>query len=172
MVTHPNCLPNFIGIRPQLFEISCYILNLNERLNLSTIIIGGWIQWPNMQLLFKFQVNRMKIDNFRDPVHVDLLAYVCPQKKVGRWIQWPEMQILFKFQINGMKIENFRITTFVVDLGPMLTFWSMLTSKIIGWVNSVTWNINPFQISSKNNGLLPEINSTMWCGFVKIGLKL
>ena len=28
-----------------------------------------------------------------------------------------------------MKIEDFRNTTFVVDLGPMLTFWSMFDLK-------------------------------------------
>ena len=34
-----------------------------------------------------------------------------------------------------MKIEDFRNPTEVVDLWPMLTFWSMLTSKIIGgWI--------------------------------------
>ena len=34
-----------------------------------------------------------------------------------------------------MKIEDFRNTTLVVNLGPMLTFWSMLTSKVIGaWI--------------------------------------
>ena len=50
-----------------------------------------------------------------------------------------------------MKIEDFRNTTLVVDLGPMLTFWSMLTSKIIGWLNSVTRNITPLQISSESD---------------------
>ena len=30
----------------------------------------------NMQILFKFQVNRMKIDNFRNLANVDLLGYV------------------------------------------------------------------------------------------------
>ena len=29
-----------------------------------------------MYVLFKFQVNGMKIDNFRNLAHVDLLAYV------------------------------------------------------------------------------------------------
>ena len=44
--------------------------------NLTSKIIGGWIQWPNMQILFKFQVNRMKNDNFRKLAHVDFLTYV------------------------------------------------------------------------------------------------
>ena len=41
-----------------------------------------------------------------------------------------------------MKIEDFRNTTLVVDLGPMLAFWSTLTSKIMGWLKSVTWKKN------------------------------
>ena len=106
-------------------------------------------------------------------------------------------KILFKFQANQMKIEVFRNTFLVVDLGPMLTFWSMLTSKIIGWLNSVTWNINPLQISSqsdenwgfqkshlscwplayvdlltsKTKGFFLMTNSTMWWSYVKISFK-
>ena len=49
-----------------------------------------------------------------------------------------------------MKIEDFRNTTLVVDIGPMLTFWSMLTSKIIGWFNSVTRCATPLQISRES----------------------
>ena len=47
---------------------------INET-NLTSKIIGGWIEWPNMQLLFKFQVNRMKTDNFTNSAYVVLLAY-------------------------------------------------------------------------------------------------
>ena len=39
--------------------------------------IGGWIQRPDMQILFKFQVNRMKIEHFRNTILVvELLVYV------------------------------------------------------------------------------------------------
>ena len=27
-------------------------------------VIGGWIQWDDMQMLFECQANQMKIDNF------------------------------------------------------------------------------------------------------------
>ena len=64
-------------------------------------LIGGWIHWPNMQLLFKFQVNRMKIYNFINSAYVELLAYV--------------------------NLQNNR------------------------WLNSVTWNIYPLQISSQSD---------------------
>ena len=63
-----------------------------------------------MQLLFKFQVNRMKIDNFRKSAYVVILAY-DDLKNIGGWIQRPDMQILFKFQVNRMKIEDFRNLT-------------------------------------------------------------
>ena len=53
-------------------------------------------------------------------------------KIIGGFIQLPDLQILFKFQVNRMKIEAFRNTTGVVNLSSILTFWSMLTSKIIG----------------------------------------
>ena len=72
-----------------------------QKINLTSKIIGGWIQWPNKQLLFKSQVNRMKIDNFRNPADVFLADF---------------------------------------DL-----------KNIIGGFNSVTWNINPIQISSQSD---------------------
>ena len=73
------------------------------------------------------------------------------------------MKILFKFQVNRMKIEDFRITT-LVDLGPMLTFWSMLTLKIFRWLNSVIWNINPLQISSQwdENWRFQKFHQNCW----------
>ena len=73
-------------------------------------------------------------------------------KIIGGWIQWPEIYyILFKCQVNQMKIEDFRNTTLVVDLGTMLSIWSMLTTKISAWLNPVTWNIYPLQISSQSD---------------------
>ena len=50
-----------------------------------------------------------------------------------------------------MKIEDFKNTTLVVDLGPMLNFWFMFTSKIIDWLNWMIGNINPLQISSQSD---------------------
>ena len=39
-------------------------------------LVGGWIQWPDMQMLFKFQVNRIKIEDFRNVAYVHLLVDV------------------------------------------------------------------------------------------------
>ena len=38
------------------------ILPKSIKTNLTSKIIGAWIKWPNMQILFKFQASRMKID--------------------------------------------------------------------------------------------------------------
>ena len=35
-------------------------------------IVGGWIQWLDMEIFFKFLVNQMKIDDFRKLADVDL----------------------------------------------------------------------------------------------------
>ena len=51
--------------------------------NLTLIIIDGWIQWPNMQILFKFQVNWMKIDNFRNSAHVVWHYFSLGTREVG-----------------------------------------------------------------------------------------
>jgi len=34
--------------------------------NITSKIIGGWGQWPDMQILFKLQVNDLKIEDFRN----------------------------------------------------------------------------------------------------------
>ena len=39
-------------------------------------LVAGLIWLPGMQMLFKFQVNWMKIDNFRNSAYVDILADV------------------------------------------------------------------------------------------------
>ena len=44
-------------------------------------IFGAWIEKPDMQMVFKFQVNRMKIEDIRK---FGLLAYVY--LKINRWL--------------------------------------------------------------------------------------
>ena len=87
-----------------------------------------------MQILFKFQVNRMKIDNFRNSAYVDLLAY--GDLKMNRWLN-SVTGYANALQISGqwMKIDNFRNSAYV-DL------------KINRWLNSVTGYANALQISS------------------------
>ena len=53
---------------------------------LTSKVIGGFIQWADMKILFKFQVNWMKIYNFRNLAYVDVLAYI-DLKIIGDWIQ-------------------------------------------------------------------------------------
>ena len=70
-----------------ILQLSCSarLLHVTWKIHptiLTSKIIGGWIQWPNVQILFKFQVNRLKIGNFWNfacvecLVYVNLLAYV------------------------------------------------------------------------------------------------
>ena len=107
---------------------------------LTSKIIRGCIQWADMQMVFKFQVSRIKIDNFRNVAQVDVLACwpILTSKLVGGWIQWPDMQILFKFQVNRMEINNFRNLAYIG-----------LKNNV--WLNSMTWFVNPFQISSQSD---------------------
>jgi len=74
---------------------------LNSKIN------GDWIQWTNGQLLFNFQVNWMKIDNFRNLASLTFWLMVT-SKIIAGWLQWPQMQIPFKFLLNRKKIEDFR----------------------------------------------------------------
>ena len=120
-------------------------------------IISGWIQWPEIYILLKFQVNRMKIEDFRNTTLVVDLGPILTfwstltSKIMAGWIQWPNMQLHFKFQVNRMKIEDFRNLTSIVDLRPLLTFWP--------------------KKNKKNNRLLP-FDTTIWWSFVMIGLKV
>ena len=74
---------------------------------LTSKIDGGWIQRPDMQILLKFQVNRMGIDNFRNLARVDPLAYV-DLKIIGGWLEWADLQMLLKFQVNQIKFDDYR----------------------------------------------------------------
>ena len=119
-------------------------------------LIGGWIQCPDMQMLFEFQVNWIKTEDFRNSAYADLLVYVdlfaYGNHKNNRWLNsvtWNINPLYISSQSDGN--WGFRNTTLVVDLGTMLIFWSMLTSKIIRLLNSVTWNENPFQISTQSD---------------------
>jgi len=112
-------------------------------LMLTSKIIGDWIEWGYVKILLKSQVNRMKIDNFKNLTYVDLFAYV-DLKKIGSCIQWLNVQILFKFQVNWMKIDNFRNPVYVDLL-------ACVDLKNNCWLNSATWYKNAVQISSQSD---------------------
>ena len=108
-----------------------------------------------MQILIKFQVNRIKIDDLKNLAMSNFWSVLTywpklTSKFIGGWIQWPDMQLLFKFQVNGMKIEEFRNLR-------KLTFGRC-------------WSFD--LLTSKTRGFLLMTNSTVWWSFVKIGLKL
>ena len=81
---------------------------------------------------------------------VTFLAFV--DRQINWWLTWNFKRIYISGHwIQSAENWDFRNTTLVVDLGTILTFWCMLTSKIIGCLNSVIWNINPLQISSQSD---------------------
>ena len=131
-----KCSSNFmlIGLKLRILEIWPTLTFWSM---LTPNIVSGWIQWPDMQMLFKFQVNQMKIEDFINSACVDLLTI----QFTGSWIQRPDIKMLFKFQVNRMKIEDFRN---LAQIG-LLAYVSL---KINRWMNSVTWYANSLQISS------------------------
>ena len=57
---------------------------------LTSKIIGCCIQWPYMEMLFKFQVKWIKIEDFRNLAYVDLLVdvdlFTYGDHKNNRWL--------------------------------------------------------------------------------------
>ena len=84
---------------------------------------------PDMQMLFKFQVNSIKIEDFRNLayvdilVYVDLLAYVYLKKLIGGWIWWPDMTNFTELQCMTVAVsvtlisENLRMVGWAVWAG-------------------------------------------------------
>ena len=67
-------------------------------------LIGGWLQWPDMQMLFKFQVNWIKIEDFRNLADVDVLVYVdlfaYVDLNISRWLN------SMTWYANGLQISS------------------------------------------------------------------
>jgi len=96
--------------------------------------IGCWIQQCDMKMLFKFQVNWMKIEDFRKfgPNWLVLIS-----KLICGWIQDLMCKWSSNFKYIGWKLTILEtIKNFGMTLWHMLTFWSMITSKVIGgWIH-------------------------------------
>ena len=106
-----------------------------------------------MKMLFKFQVNQMKIEDLRKfgpnwPILTFWLKLTS--KFIGGWIQWPDMQMLFKFQVNWIKIEDFRNLAYV-DLFVYVDLFTNGDHKNNKWLLSVIWYVNHFQISTQSD---------------------
>ena len=67
-------------------------------------LIGGGIQWPGMQMLFKFQVNLIKIEDLEPLAQIGLLAYfdlsAYVYLKVNRWLN------LVTWYANALQISS------------------------------------------------------------------
>ena len=78
--------------------------------------ICGWIQRRDMHMLFKFQVNRIKIEDFRHLAYVDLLIYV--DIKNNRWfnsVTW----YVNAFQISSQSDENWEFLKYNLSCWPL-----------------------------------------------------
>ena len=100
---------------------------------LSSKLIDAWVQRPQMQMVFKFQVNWMKIEDFRKFMPNLSFWPMLISTLIGVWIQRPNMHMIFKFQVNRMKIVNFRKN---YKIGPILSWpYGLMTLPIIGgWI--------------------------------------
>ena len=108
----------------------------------SKIIIGGWIQWPDMQILFKFQVNRMKIEDFRNTTwDVDL---------------WP-MLTFWPFDLKKNKLRPFDILYHVVKIS--LKLWPV-GDRQTRLTN--TWKIFDFASNKQTEGWKHNLFHLRW----------
>ena len=71
-----------------------------------------------LKILFKFQVNRMKIEDFRNLAYVDLLASV--DLKNNWWLNSVSYENPVQISSHRMKIDNFRNLDYI-GLWPMMT---------------------------------------------------
>ena len=84
----------------------------------SSKLVGGWIQWPDMQMLIEFQVNWIKIKDFRNLAHVDLVAYVY--LKINKWLS-SATSYANGFQISSESDEIWRFQ----KIRLKLAYWPM-----------------------------------------------
>ena len=68
-------------------------------------LIGGWIWWPDMQMLFKCQVKSDENWGFINPAYVDLLVYV--DIKINRWLN-PVPWYVNVLQISSQSDESWQ----------------------------------------------------------------
>ena len=144
-----------------------------------------------MQLLFKFQVNPMKIDNFRNSADVDLLAN--EDLKRNWWFnsmtwfenplqissQWDENWGFLKYHLGCWPWAYVDLLVNVDLKNNWLVEFSDLKYKSSSIFMQLTWNLKILEISPKLMTFSPQTigfflitNSTMWWSLVNISLKL
>ena len=116
---------------------------------LTSKIMGGWIQWHDVQTVFKSQVSWMKTDNFRNLDDVDFLMF-RPQ---NNW--WLNSLIWYAnpVEISSQLDENWGFQKL------HLTFWSLAYVDLFAYVdliknwclNSMNWYANSLQISTRSD---------------------
>ena len=68
-------------------------------------------------------------------------------KLIDGGIQKADMEMVFKFQVNRMKNDNFRNLA-IVDFLAWVHLLANVDLKNTWLLNSVTWYVNPLQISN------------------------
>ena len=96
-------------------------------------LVGGWIWWSDWQMLLKFKVNWMKIEDFRNLADVDLLVNVDLFAYGDHKKQVVEFGDLFGKSCSNFKSVGWKLM--ILEIRPMLTFWPMFTLKLVrGWI--------------------------------------
>ena len=68
--------------------------------------IGGWIHWPNVKIVFKFQLNRRGVDDFRNLTKLVTFGLCWPfDFKNNRLLFMTNSTILWSFMKIGLKMS-------------------------------------------------------------------
>ena len=117
---------------------------------LTSKIIGGWIHWAGMQTLFKFLVNLMKIEDFRNVTKLVTIGLCWPfDLKNNRLLAYNELDQVVKFREDRFKIVTCRRMT--GDFENVL-FVAHVIAKLLS--NTVRMNC-----SSRN---IPNLQTLSW----------
>ena len=93
-------------------------------------LTGGWIHWPNMQILFKFKFNRMKCEDFRT---------------FGS--NWPISYVDLFGRSNFTKLQ-------CVTIAESVT----LISENLGWLSGLGWRWVDRQTNTQTHKQMEAIN--------------
>jgi len=131
-----------------------------KKTNLTSAIIGGWIQWPNMQLLFKLQVNQMKIDNFRKSA---TLWPMLTSKRIGDWIQWLICKSSSKFKSIRWKLRILEISPKLLsfDLDDLLVHVVLKNNWLVEFIELKYKSTSSFR-SIRLKLRISEISPKLW----------
>ena len=110
------------------------------------------------ELLFKFQVNRIKTDKFRNLADAFFFTFrpMLTSKTISGWFQWADLQILFKFlgerssSFNGGAAVQYRSYPLsgsrAIKSNVFPSQWSLHTPFLSNYLR-LNWHADPFTCS-------------------------